>query len=75
MTRFFSGLSLFLLLGMAHAEIPAEVPVQDNMMGFIGFGAFFIALCVGFIWLVVWNDKRQKAKLAEEEHQASGKTA
>jgi hypothetical protein len=45
------------------------------MMGFIGFGAFFVALCVGFVWLVVWNDKKQKAKQAEEERHASGKAA
>jgi hypothetical protein len=75
MTRILSVLSLFLVFGIAHAEIPAEVPAQSNMAGFIGFGAFFVALCVGFVWLVVWNDKKQKAKQAEEARQASGKAA
>jgi hypothetical protein len=75
MTRILSGLSLFLLSSMALAEVPAEAPAQSNMVGFIGFGVFFIALCVGFVWLVVWNDKKQKAKQADEARQASGKPA
>lgn len=75
MTRLLPGLSLFLLSSLVHAEIPAEVPAQSNMVGFIGFGAFFVVLCLGFVWLVVANDKKQKAKHAEEERQASAKTA
>ena len=75
MTRFLSGLSLFLLFSMAHAEIAAEAPAQSNMVGFIGFGAVFVALCVGFVWVVIWNDKKQKSKQAEEERQGSGKSA
>jgi hypothetical protein len=69
MTRFLSALSalsLYLVFSIAHAEVPAEAPAQSNMVGFIGFGVFFVALCVGFIWLVVWNDKKQKAKPPQE---------
>ena len=68
MTRFLSGLSLFLFYCSAYAEIAAaNVPAeQSNATGFILFGILFVGLCVGFVWLVIWNDKKQKAKQQQE---------
>ena len=77
MARFLSGLSLLFLYCSAFAEIAAEVPAaESNMVGFIIFGVLFVGMCVGFVWLVIWNDKKQKATQAKEEHHhASGKVA
>jgi len=62
MARLLSAFSLLLVYCSAFAEIAPEPPVQSNTVGFILFGILFLAMCVGFIWLVVWNDKKQKAK-------------
>lgn len=68
MPRLFSVLTLMLAWSGAFAEIaPAAAPAeQGNTMGFILFGLLFVLMCVGFVWLVVWNDKKQKAKDAEK---------
>jgi hypothetical protein len=62
MARVLSALSLFLVSFAALAEIAPEPPAQGNTMGFILFGVLFLVMCVGFVWLVIWNDKKQKAK-------------
>jgi len=68
MARFLSVLALLLVHFSAFAEIaPATAPAeQSNTLGFILFGALFVAMCVGFIWLVIWNDKKQKGKEGRE---------
>jgi len=69
MTRFLSGLFLFLFYCSAYAEIAvANVPAeQSNATGFILFSILFLALCVGFVWLVIWNDKKQKEKAKQQQ--------
>jgi len=66
MARVFSALSLFLASFAALAEIAPEPPAQSSTVGFIVFGIIFVAMCVGFVWLVIWNDKKQKAKEGKE---------
>jgi hypothetical protein len=76
MTRILSGFSLFLICSLACAQNAATEPaVESNMMGFIGFGVLFLVMCVGFVWLVIWNDKKQKARELLEQDAAQGKTA
>jgi hypothetical protein len=62
MARLLSAFSLLLVYGSAFAEIAPEPQAQSNTVGFILFGILFLAMCVGFIWLVIWNDKKQKTK-------------
>jgi hypothetical protein len=66
MARLLSALSLLLIYGSAFAEIAPEPPPQANTLGFILFGVLFVVMCVGFVWLVIWNDKKQKAKEGKE---------
>ena len=62
MARLLSAFSLLLVYCSAFAEIAPEPAAQSNTLGFILFGVLFLAMCVGFIWLVIWNDKKQKTK-------------
>jgi hypothetical protein len=66
MARILSALTLLLAYGWAFAEIAPEPPAQSSTLGFIVFGVIFVVMCVGFVWLVIWNDKKQKAKEGKE---------
>ena len=68
MARLLSAFCLLLAYSSVFAEItPAAAPAeQSNMVGFIIFGVLFVGMCVGFVWLVIWNDKKQKAKEGKE---------
>jgi len=76
MTRFLSGLSLFLLYCSAYAEIAATNVPEDpppSVVGMIIFGIVFVGSCVGFMWMVYKSDKKAKQGNAGS-HDASGKT-
>ena len=67
MTRFLYGLPLLFLYCSAYAEDAAEVPLeQGGVTGFVIFGILFVVICVGFVWMIIWNDKKQKAKHPQE---------
>ena len=68
MARLLSAFSLLLACFPAFAEIApaAATAEQSNTLGFILFGILFVAMCVGFVWVVIWNDRRQKAKEGKE---------
>ncbi len=68
MIRWLSAVSLLLAGLPAFAEIAGEAPTSEQFgtLGFVLFGILFVAMCVGFVWLVIWNDKRQKAKEGKE---------
>lgn len=77
MTRFLSGLSLFLFCCSVYAQTAAanapEEPVASPM-GLIIFGVLFVGFCVGFIWMVYSADKKKTKQGKAESHPASGKT-
>lgn len=68
MVRFLSGFSLFLACFPAFAEIApaAAAAEQSNIAGFVLFGLLFVAMCAGFVWLIIWNDRKQKANEGKE---------
>jgi hypothetical protein len=68
MARVLSALFLLLISCSVFAEIAPATPAEppSSTAGFILFGVLFVAMCVGFVWLVVWNDKKQKAKEGKE---------
>jgi len=67
MTKVLASLFLFLVPGLTFAQTAADnlanngTP-ESNMIKFVSFGVFFVALCIGFVWLVIWNDRKQKQK-------------
>ena len=76
MTRFLSGLSLFLFYCSAYAEIAAANAPEETAspLGVIIFGVIFVGFCVGFIWMVYAADKKKAKQGNAESHDASGKT-
>jgi hypothetical protein len=76
MTRFLSGLSLFLFYCFAHAETAAEtVPDEPtNMVGVIIFGVLFVGFCVGFMWMVYSADKKKTKDGGAKTQDAPSKT-
>jgi len=74
-TKLLTALLLALLHGGASAQgVPATAPVEaSNLLGTAVFGIVFIGMCVGFVWFVWWNDKKQKLKqLKEQEKKEHG---
>ena len=68
MARFLSAFSLFLACFPAFAEIAtaAAATEQSSIAGFVLFSLLFVAMCAGFVWLIIWNDRKQKAKEGKE---------
>ena len=77
MTRFLSGLFLFLFYCSAYAQTAGANPPDETASPtvVIIFVVLFIACCVGFIWMVYSAERKKKAKQgdAKSEH-APGKT-
>lgn len=66
MNRILFVLSLFLVHLSAYADVAPEPPPETNgVTGFIVFGIIFIAVCIGFVWMVIRNDKKGKDKQPE----------
>jgi hypothetical protein len=61
-TKLLVTLVLAFLHAVANAQdVAADAPVAEgDVLGTVIFGIVFIAMCVGFVWLVWRNDKRQK---------------
>jgi hypothetical protein len=76
-TKLLATLLLALLHGAANAQdAAANAPVEaSNLLGTAIFGFIFVGMCVGFVWLVWWNDKKQKQKQLKEQEKTghSGK--
>lgn len=78
MTRFLTGLTLFLFYCSAQAELAAAANAPENEataspLGVIIFGVIFVGFCVGFMWMIYANDKKKKQG-DTQSHDASGKT-
>ncbi len=69
MARILSGLMLLLPLWAAYAETPATPPPAEGSgsLGTIIFGVLFFGFCIGFIWMVMRNDKKQKQQGKEQQ--------
>lgn len=67
-TKLLVALVLALLHGIANAQgVAPNTPVEEsNLLGTAVFGIIFVGMCLGFAWLVWWNDKKQK-NLKEQE--------
>jgi hypothetical protein len=68
-TKLLAALVLALLHTVTYAQdVAANAPVEEsNLLGTIAFGIIFVGLCIGFIWLVWRNDKKQKKKESKEQ--------
>lgn len=62
MARILSALLLFLPLYSTYAVTSAENPPAESsgLMGTIIFGIIFFGFCIGFVWMVWRNEKKQK---------------
>lgn len=62
MARILSGLLLFLPLCSAYAVTSTENPPAEtsSSMGVIIFGILFFGFCVGFIWMIWRQEKKNK---------------
>ncbi|MBI2959589.1 MAG: hypothetical protein HYY28_04690 [Betaproteobacteria bacterium] len=62
MARILSGLLLLLSLCYAFAAQAVDNPPAESSgsMGTIIFGILFFGFCIGFVWLVWRNEKKQK---------------
>lgn len=67
MNRFLFGLSLLLLQFSAYADVAAEAPPETSgVTGFVVFSIIFVAICVGFVWMVVRSEKKDKGKQSHD---------
>ena len=68
MARILTGLMLLLPLLAAHAEVTnAAAPAETSAsFGTIVFVVLFVGICIGFVWMVVRNDKKQKEQPKQE---------
>lgn len=77
MTRFLSGLSLYLFYCSAYAltEAANPPPAEEtaSTSAVVVFVVLFVACCVGFVWMVYSAERKKKTKQGEG-HDTSGKT-
>lgn len=67
MTRFLFVLSFLFMHVSAYADVAAEAPQESSgVTGFIVFGVIFIVVCIGFVWMVIRNDKKEKGKQSHD---------
>ena len=74
MTRFLSGLSLFLFCCSAYAQtgVPND-PEPASPTVVIIFVVLFVVCCVGFVWMI-YSAERKKKQGNTKTPDASGKT-
>jgi hypothetical protein len=74
-TKLLAALVLALLHAATYAQdVAANAPAEEsNAIGTILFGIVFVGACIGFVWLVWRNDKKQKERRTQEAKESSGK--
>jgi hypothetical protein len=73
--KFLAALILVLLPAVTNAQqATANTPVEEgNAIGTILFGIVFVGACIGFVWLVWRNDKKQKEPKEQKGKESRGK--
>ena len=68
MARLPSALCMLLACSSVFAQTaPAAAPAEEsNMLAVIIFAVLFVGLCVGFVALMIRNEKRRKASEGKE---------
>ena len=69
MTRFFSAILNFVLIGSAFAQgaTPEEPIAQSNGYATIIFIVLFVGFCVGIVWMIMRGSKAEEGKEKAKE--------